>query len=117
VKRGLTIAAAILVIVLALAGFASFATNTGVLVWSGDYSLVDAYYGGNSPDTTATIEPVGRSCDYLAYNGVNTIVMIEASALTEFQQSGRDLDPALQHAEIVDRWYDTDCPTFGRIDR
>lgn len=115
--RWLIILGAAIALLLIAGWVTSFATKTGVLVWSGDYTLVDAYYGDNTPDTTATIEPVGLTCDYLAYNGVNTIVMIEASALREFQQSGREIDPALQHAEIVDKWYDTDCPTFGRTDR
>lgn len=116
--RWLIIAGSGIVLLLAGAWVTSFATKTGVLFSSSDYMISDFYDFEFDPTTGATDEPVGQLCNYVSYNGVHTLILLdrnEEGAIEHARGTGDRLDPRLEHVAIVESWYGAKCPATDRV--
>lgn len=116
--RWLIITGSAIAFLLAGAWAWSFATKTGVLFSASDYMVSDLH--NVEPDPTATDEPVGKLCDYVSYNGVHSLILLDQNQADLVQidliQDGhprpsRRYDPRLDgDVEMVDGWYSARCP-------
>lgn len=94
----------------------SFATKTGVLFSASDYMVSDFHNGDFDPSATDT--PIGKLCEYVSYNGVHSLILLdrnEESAIEGLRQAGDRLDPRLDHASFVESWYDASCPATDGV--
>lgn len=121
--RWLIILASAIALLLASAWVWSFATKTGVLSSASDYTVSDFHNGELDP--TATDEPIGKLCEYLGYNGVHSLILLDRdragfvdfAGLAQEPDDGR-FDPRLSgDVEMVDSWYDAKCPATRAIPR
>lgn len=114
--RWLMITGSAIALLLAGAWLWSLATKTGVLFSTSDYMLSDFQNGQFDP--TATDEPIGKLCEYLSYNGVHTLILLDRSeedAIASLRRTGDRLDPRLEHVSFVEKWSAAKCAATDRV--
>lgn len=114
--RWLIIVGSAVALLLAGAGIWSFATKTGVLISASDYMVSDFHDGDFDP--TATDTPIGKLCEYVSYNGVHSLILLdrnEEDAVESLRRRGARLDPRLEYVSFVESRFDAKCPATDRV--
>lgn len=114
--RWLIIVGSAVALLLAGAWIWSFATKTGVLISASDYMVSDFQDGDFDP--TATDTPIGKLCEYVSYNGVHSLILLdrnEEDAVQSLRRRDARLDTRLEYVSFVESRSEAKCPATDRV--